>query len=61
MKREIQEEIIRSEIEEQAEKLGIQYSSLSDKAKLRLRNLVVAQLYSKDGNPSESPQTVDEG
>ena len=60
MRREVLEETIRLEIEQQAERFGVNYHDLSPNVQSWLRSLVVAQLYGKDTAPAVSPETGEE-
>jgi len=60
MRREVLEETIRLEIEQQAERFGVNYHELSPNVQSWLRSLVVEQLYGKDTAPAVSPETGDE-
>ena len=57
MRPELLEESIRLEIEEQAEKFGVNYYDLSPNVQSWLRSLVIEQLYRKDTAPAVSPET----
>jgi HSP20 family protein len=48
MRQEVLEETIRYELEQQAEKFGVNYSELSPNVRSWLRSLVIEQLYEKD-------------
>jgi hypothetical protein len=58
--REVLEESIRLEIEQQAEKFGVNYHDLSPKVQSWLRTLVMEQLYGKDSAPEVTPEVPDE-
>jgi hypothetical protein len=60
MRREVLEEAIRVELEQQAERFGVNYSELSPNVQSWLRSLVVSQLYGKDAAPAVSPEVADE-
>jgi hypothetical protein len=60
MREEALEETIRLEIEQQAEKFGVNYYELSPSVQSWLRSLVTAQLYGKDTAPGVSPETGEE-
>lgn len=60
MRQELLEESIRLEIEQQAEKFGVNYYELSPNVQSWLRSLVIEQLYSKDTAPAVSPETGEE-
>jgi hypothetical protein len=60
MRAEVLEETIRLEIEEQAERFGVNYYELSPNVKSWLRSLVTDQLYRKDAAPTISPETGEE-
>jgi hypothetical protein len=60
MRREILEESIRLELEQQAERFGVNYNELSPNVQSWLRSLVLAQLYGKDSAPAVTPETGEE-
>ena len=60
MRREVLEESIRLELEQQAERFGVNYYELSPNVQSWLRSLVVEQLYGKDSAPAVSPETAEE-
>jgi len=60
MRNEVLEESIRLEIEQQAERFGVNYCELSAEVQSWLRSLVIDQLYRKDAPPAVSPETGDE-
>jgi hypothetical protein len=60
MRSEVLEESIRAEIEQQAERFGVNYYDLSPKVQSWLRTLVMEQLYSKDTAPTVTPEASDE-
>jgi hypothetical protein len=60
MRREVLEETIRLEIEQQAERYGVNYYELSSNIQSWLRSLVVEQLYRKDTAPTVSPEAAEE-
>lgn len=60
MRAEVLEETIRLEIEQQAEKFGVNYHYLSPNVQSWLRSLVTEQLYRKDAAPAVSPETGEE-
>jgi hypothetical protein len=60
MREEALEETIRLEIEQQAERFGVNYYELSPNVQSWLRSLVIAQLYGKDTGPAVSPETGEE-
>jgi hypothetical protein len=60
MRREILEESIRLELEQQAERFGVNYYELSANVQSWLRSLVLAQLYGKDSAPAVTPETGEE-
>ena len=60
MRAEVLEESIRAEIEEQAERFGVNYNDLSTNVQSWLRSLVMQQLYNRDTEPTVSPETGDE-
>ncbi len=57
MRAEVLEETIRLEIEQQAERFGVNYYDLSPNLQSWLRSLVTEQLYRKDSAPTVSPET----
>ena len=57
MRREVLEESIRVEIEQQAEKFGVNYHELSPEVQSWLRTLVMEQLYGRDTAPTVSLET----
>ncbi len=60
MRAEVLEETIRLEIEQQAEKFGVNYYELSPNLRSWLRSLVIEQLYSRDTAATVSPETGEE-
>jgi hypothetical protein len=60
MREEVLEETIRLEIEQQAERFGVNYHELSPNVQFWLRSLVIEQLYSKDTPQTVSPETAEE-
>jgi hypothetical protein len=60
MRADVLEETIRLEIEQQAERFGVNYYELSPNVRSWLRSLVTAQLYGKDTAPVVSIETGDE-
>ena len=60
MRDEVFEESIRLEIEQQAEKFGVNYYDLPPNIQSWLRSLVIEQLYGKDTAPAVSPETGEE-
>jgi hypothetical protein len=60
MRREVLEEAIRFELEQQAEKFGVKYYELSPNVQSWLRTLVMSQLYGKDSAPVVSPEAAEE-
>jgi hypothetical protein len=60
MRKEVLEETIRLEIEQQAERFGVNYYELSPNVQGWLRSLVMEQLYRKDTAPAISPETAEE-
>jgi hypothetical protein len=60
MRPEVLEETIRLEIEQQAERFGVNYFELSPNVQSWLRSLVTAQLYSRDTVPAVSAETSEE-
>jgi hypothetical protein len=57
MRREVLEETIRLEIEQQAERFGVNYCELSTNVQSWLRSLVTEQLYRKDDAPFVTEET----
>jgi hypothetical protein len=60
MRNEVLEETIRLELEQQAERFGVNYAELAPNVQSWLRSLVIAQLYRKDAAPVVSAETGDE-
>jgi hypothetical protein len=60
MRAEVLEESIRLELEQQAERFGVNYYELSPNVRRWLRTLVTSQLYSPDTAPAITPETADE-
>jgi hypothetical protein len=60
MRREVLEESIRVEIEQQAERFGVNFQELSPEVQSWLRALVIEQLYGRDAEPAVSFETADE-
>jgi hypothetical protein len=60
MRSEVLEETIRFEIEQQAERFGVNFYDLSPNVQSWLRSLVVTQLYGKDTAPITSIETAEE-
>jgi hypothetical protein len=60
MRTEILEETIRIEIEQQAERFGVNYYELSPQVQSWLRSLVTTQLYKKDTPPAVTFETGEE-
>jgi hypothetical protein len=60
MREDVLEESIRIELEQQAERFGVNYNELSPNVRSWLRSLVVGQLYGKDAAPAVSPETGEE-
>jgi hypothetical protein len=60
MRAEVLEETIRLEIEQQAERFGVNFYQLSPETQSWLRSLVISQLYSKDTPPAVTPETGEE-
>ena len=60
MRDEALEETIRIEIEQQAERFGVNFYELSPNAQVWLRSLVTEQLYLKDAPPAVTPETGEE-
>jgi hypothetical protein len=55
MRADVLEETIRLEIEQQAEKFGVNYYELSPNVQSWLRSLVIAQLYGRDRESDRQP------
>ena len=60
MRADVLEESIRLEIEQQAERFGVNYYELAPNVQSWLRSLVIGQLYGKDAPPAVSPETSEE-
>jgi hypothetical protein len=60
MRAEILEETIRAEIQQQAERFGVNYNELTPNVRSWLRTLVMEQLYGKDTAPGVTPETAEE-
>lgn len=60
MRAEVLEESIRLELEQQAERFGVNYYELSPNVRDWLRTLVTSQLYGQDTEPAITPETADE-
>jgi hypothetical protein len=60
MRNEVLEESIRVEIEQQAERFGVNYHELSPEVQSWLRALVIEQLYGKDAAPAVSFETAED-
>lgn len=60
MRAEVLEETIRLELEQQAERFGVNYSELAPNVQSWLRSLVMKQLYRKDAPPSVTPEVDEE-
>jgi len=60
MREEILEETIRLELEQQAERFGVNYYELSPNVRSWLRSLVVERLYRKDMPPTLTAETSEE-
>jgi hypothetical protein len=60
MRNEVLEETIRLEIEQQAERFGVNYAELEPRVQSWLRSLVITQLYGRDSAVAVSPETGDE-
>ena len=60
MKAEVLEETIRIELEQQAERFGVNYYELSPGVRSWLRSLVMEQLYRKDAPSAVTPETFEE-
>jgi hypothetical protein len=60
MREEVLEETIRLEIEQQAERFGVNYYELAPDVRSWLRSLVIQQFYGKDTVPAVSPEIGEE-
>ena len=60
MRNETLEETIRLEIEQQADRFGVNYTELAPNVQSWLRSLVITQLYARDSPAVVSPETGDE-
>jgi len=60
MRTEVFEESIRLEIEQQAERFGVNFYELSPSAQSWLRSLVTEQFYRKDAPQAITPETGEE-
>jgi hypothetical protein len=60
MRAEVLGETIRLEIEQQAERFGVNYYDLSPNVQSGLRSLVMSQLYAKDTAPPVSLEAGEE-
>jgi hypothetical protein len=60
MRNEVLEETIRLELEQQAERFGVNYAELEPRVKSWLRSLVITQLYGRDSAIAVSPETADD-
>jgi hypothetical protein len=60
MRAEVLEQTIRLEIEQQAEKFGVNFCELSPNVQSWLRSLVITQLYGRDSAPAVSLETGEE-
>jgi len=60
MREEVLEETIRLELEQQAERFGVNYHELSPNVRSWLRSLVVERLYRKDMPPAVTAETSEE-
>ena len=60
MREDVLEESIRLEIEQQADRFGVNYYELSPNVRSWLRSLVIQQFYGKDAVPAVSPETGEE-
>ena len=60
MRREVLEESISVEIEQQAERFGVNFHELSPEVQAWLRSLVMEQLYGRDTEPAVSFETADD-
>jgi hypothetical protein len=61
MRQELLEETIRLEIEQQADRFGVNFYELSPQAQAWLRSLVVEQLYNRDAPELPSLQEEETG
>ena len=60
MRAEVLEESIRLELEQQADRFGVNFNELPENVQSWLRSLVIEQLYRKDAAPAVTPETSDE-
>jgi hypothetical protein len=60
MRKEVLEESIRLEIEQQADRFGVKYNELPPKVQSWLRSLVMERMYQKDAAPTITPETEEE-
>ena len=60
MRAELLEETIRLEIEQQAERFGVNYHELSPNVRSWLRSLVIERLYGRDSPPAVRLETGEE-
>ena len=60
MRKEVLEESIRLEIEQQADRFGVNYNDLPPKVQSWLRSLVMERMYQKDAAPAITPETEEE-
>ena len=60
MRKEVLEESIRLEIEQQADRFGVNYNDLPPKVQSWLRSLVMERMYQKDTPPAITPETEEE-
>ena len=60
MRAEVLEETIRLELEQQAERFGVDYCELAPNVRSWLRSLVMEQLYRKDAPQELTPETSEE-
>jgi len=60
MRREVLEESIRLELEQQADRFGVSYYELPTNVQSWLRSLVLDQMYQRDTAPTITPETPEE-
>jgi len=60
MRAEAMEETIRIELQQQAERFGVNYYELAPNVQSWLRTLVMEQLYGKNAPPFITPETGEE-
>jgi hypothetical protein len=60
MRREVLEESIRLELEQQADRFGVSYHELPANVQDWLRSLVEEKMYQRDTEPTITPETAEE-